>query len=620
MNMLKVVKKMFASSNIFAAAGVFLVIALLPACQTTQPGSSEKKISETVASVQSATKSITTMSGVKKMEVDLTGRVPHRRSSLQRAGRPLSNFVSKNFLGSDRCAICHELLTDKDGNDMSISNHWRSTMMANAAKDPLWQAKVSSEVSRNPALREVIEKKCTICHMPMAWQQFMASNPDKYIQIDDFLDRSSSLHEAAMEGVSCTLCHQVRDVNMGEKESFGGNITIDMDKGAPEREIFGPYRDVFQKLMIDSVGYSPVYGAHINDSAICATCHTLFTPYVDGEGNVLGEFPEQTPYLEWLHSEYAVPVSERRDIDSVGGKGILCQDCHMPHSKAGGVIVARYAPPEVTRKDHFSQHHFVGGNVFMLNILQDNGAALKLTASTDKLEDTKQRTILQLQSDTADVFFTGIDWDGRQLTASVEVDNKVGHKFPTGFPSRRAWLHFTVTDSEGKRVFESGRPMADGGIEGDAGEEGLQSFEPHYEIINSPDQVQIYETVMTDSDGKITWTLLRAAKYLKDNRLLPRGFAKDTASPDIAVYGTAASDNDFVGGSDQIVYQVDLNPEAAPFVVEVELLYTSVSNPFMKDLQKDNHTSPVRRFENLYERADKTPVSVAAAAVRLAFP
>ncbi len=618
--MFNVVKKMLARSNISAATGIFLLIALLTACQTTQSGSSEKEISKTAASVQPVTENLATNSDIEKIDVDLTDRVPRRRSSLKRPGRPLSNFVSKNFLGADRCATCHELLADKNGNDMSISNHWRSTMMANAARDPLWQAKVSSEISRNPALRKVIEKKCTICHMPMAWQQFMVSNPGKYIQMDDFLDRSSPLHEAAMDGVSCALCHQIRDVDMGKKESFGGNITIDMDKGAPEREIFGPYRDVYQKLMIDSVGYSPVYGAHVNDSAICATCHTLFTPYVDGKGNVLGEFPEQTPYLEWLHSEYGVPVSERRDIDSVGEKGILCQECHMPHSKAGGVIVARYAPPEVTPKDHFSQHHFVGGNVFMLNILQDNSAALELTASTDKLEDTRQRTIRQLQSDTADLFFTGVNWDGRQLRASVEIDNKVGHKFPTGFPSRRTWLHFTVTDSSGKRVFESGRPMADGSIEGDAGEQGIQFFEPHYEMISSPDQVQIYETVMTDSDGEITWTLLRAARYLKDNRLLPRGFVKETASPDIAVYGKAVSDPDFTGGSDQIVYLVDLDPEAAPFVVEAELLYTSVSNPFMNDLRKDNHTSPVRRFENLYERADKTPVSVAAAAVRFALP
>ena len=32
-------------------------------------------------------------------------------------------------------------------------------MMAHAAKDPLWQAKVESEVQENPALQAVIETK-----------------------------------------------------------------------------------------------------------------------------------------------------------------------------------------------------------------------------------------------------------------------------------------------------------------------------------------------------------------------------------------------------------------------------------------------------------------------------
>jgi hypothetical protein len=39
----------------------------------------------------------------------------------------------ENFVGSSRCAVCHELLTDSKGNDMSNAGHRRSTMMAKAA-------------------------------------------------------------------------------------------------------------------------------------------------------------------------------------------------------------------------------------------------------------------------------------------------------------------------------------------------------------------------------------------------------------------------------------------------------------------------------------------------------
>lgn len=62
----------------------------------------------------------------------------------------LTTFETDDFSGSGICAMCHSSLTDEAGNDVSNDAQWRSTMMANAAKDPLWQAKISSEVDRNP--------------------------------------------------------------------------------------------------------------------------------------------------------------------------------------------------------------------------------------------------------------------------------------------------------------------------------------------------------------------------------------------------------------------------------------------------------------------------------------
>ena len=48
----------------------------------------------------------------------------------------------------------------------------------------------------------------------------------------------------------------------------------------------------------------------------------------------------------------------------------------------------------------------------------------------------------------------------------------------------------------------------------------------------------------------------QATQYLKDNRLLPRGFDKGTAAAEIAVVGAAADDDDFVGGGDRVRYRV----------------------------------------------------------------
>lgn len=548
---------------------------------------------------------------------DLSQLSPMRTKQHYKPGLPLSDITLENFVGSSKCSFCHSDLTDKSGGDMSISNHWRSTMMANAARDPLWQAKVKSEIARNPHLAEVIEEKCVSCHMPMAYRQ-MKVLPGNYaleagVSIFDHLaSQESALHKAAMDGISCSLCHQIQDKGLGGKGTFSGKFFIDTDTPAPERKIFGPYKKTEPLTMQTSLGFNPVYGAQMNDSTLCATCHTLYTPYVDSKGDVVGEFPEQTVYLEWLNSIYGEPAGTRHEIGETKGSIRICQECHMPHSESGGVLIARPAPKEAEQKNHFSQHHFVGGNVFMLNILMDNPTVINVSAPTSKLEDTRNRTLSLLREKTADLSFSKLQNKGDKIKAVVKVESLVGHKFPTGIPTRRTWLHFTVVDGSGNIIFDSGRPLSDGSIMGNEADQDLDRYEPHYNQITSANQVQIYEAVMKNTDNEVTYTLLRGAGYLKDNRLLPKGFKQQNVNPDIAVYGKALEDNDFTSGSDTVTYVVPLNSAVGPFTVSTELLYSAVSLAFMKDLERDKSIKEVKRFSKFYDRADKMPVVVAA--------
>ncbi len=543
---------------------------------------------------------------------DVTAYYERPAPAQPRPGTGLATFVTDNFVGSGRCGVCHELLTDGRGNDMSITGHWRATMMANAAKDPLWQAKVSSEVSRNPGLKKVIEEKCTTCHMPMAWTQAYSGGKEQLLLEDGFLNPANRLHEAAMDGVSCSLCHQIRDENLGEKESFSGKFVIDTTKKPPDREIYGPYQEPLVEVMQKGVGYTPVFGSHTNDGALCATCHTLFTPYVDGAGKVAGEFPEQTVYLEWQNSDFGVNSTGRYDIGENPGAGKICQECHMPHAGEGGVYIARWSPAAAEPKDHFSQHHFVGGNVFMLNILQENIASLGLSASTEKFEDTLERTMLQLQHETAELSLAALERKKDELTVVLRVKNLAGHKFPTGIPSRRAWIHLTLADAAGAVVFESGRPLADGRIAANDADEDPGSYEPHYEEISREDQVQIYEGIMHNTDGEVTYTLMRAARFAKDNRLLPQGMDKATVQPVIGVYGNGLADPDFTGGSDRVIYRMKTVGHTGPFTLKARLLFTAVSYPFVRDLKRDRKLPEVKRFLELYRKADKMPQEIKA--------
>jgi hypothetical protein len=166
------------------------------------------------------------------------------------------------------------------------------------------------------------------------------------------------------------------------------------------------------------------------------------------------------------------------------------------------------------------------------------------------------------------------------------------------------WLNFKVTDSNNNVIFESGRINADGSITGadndeDADEDDMV-FEPHYELITSADQVQIYEPVMGDSDNQITYTLLRGAQYLKDNRLTPQGFDKFTVPSDIAVRGQAFDDDNFNQGSDEITYRVPVTV-SGELTVSVSLNYQTIGYGFLQDLYKDSQLEQVQTFKTMYD-------------------
>ena len=72
------------------------------------------------------------------------------------------------FAAAGICVICHQNNVDQANNDVSNGEYWRSTMMANAAKDPYYLAGVSINVARYPEYSAAIETKCSTCHMPMA--------------------------------------------------------------------------------------------------------------------------------------------------------------------------------------------------------------------------------------------------------------------------------------------------------------------------------------------------------------------------------------------------------------------------------------------------------------------
>jgi hypothetical protein len=159
-----------------------------------------------------------------------------------------------------------------------------------------------------------------------------------------------------------------------------------------------------------------------------------------------------------------------------------------------------------------------------------------------------------------------------------------------------------VTAADGRIVFESGKLNPDGSIAGNANDADPARYSPHFTRIATADQVQIFEPILGDSQGHVTTGLLSATQYLKDNRILPAGFDKSTASHDIAVQGEAAADSDFAAGSSTTHYAVSTNGAAGPFKVAAELIFQPVGFRWAHNLASFQASEP-QRFVQYFQQA-----------------
>lgn len=505
-----------------------------------------------------------------------------------------SVFKATHYAGASNCSSCHDGISDSQGNDVSINKAWESSLMANSARDPYWIAKVAAELDRHAAHADEINQACSRCHAPMAND---AANKDgAMIEIlgdAGVLNPSNSYFDHAMDGVSCTLCHQIDDDGLlGTDAGASGNYTVVQQLNRSDRPAYGSYVDPVGAFMLASVQFNPLYGAHMSESSVCASCHNLFTPTIDATTGALGisdqapGFPEQMIYTEWLSSAFAQEGPDARS----------CQDCHMPEAAGTVQIATRGA---TMQRAGFSRHDFLGANTVMQSILRDNREALGISVSADEFDASIARNRAFLATAAA-ISFDSNERVANTLFSQVRIENFTGHKLPSGFLSRRVFVHFVVADANGDIVFESGSLNADGSIPGADSDSNYTRYELHHDVIDSPEQVQIYEAVVADSNDDVTQSLLSAARYIKDNRLLPAGFAKFNAPATVQATGQAIDDDNFTAVSDIVNYQVELSG-TGPWQVKAELVYQPLAYPHLQELFTRSNLTEVEAFRNMVE-------------------
>lgn len=88
-------------------------------------------------------------------------------------------------------------------------------------------------------------------------------------------------------------------------------------------------------------------------------------------------------------------------------------------------------------------------------LLRDHADALRPDADAAAFDAVIARARAQLAERTATLELSAAR-AGDTLDVDVTLTNLTGHKFPSGYPSRRAFLRVTVRDAKDALVFTSG--------------------------------------------------------------------------------------------------------------------------------------------------------------------
>lgn len=523
------------------------------------------------------------------------------------------------FMTSTACASCHSTspsaaaLKDAAGRAVGPYDLWQASLMANAARDPLFRAEVSVEAAATPSLKVAIEAKCLSCHSPMATWNHTAAGSGTSLTLAS-LSRDDVRGQLALDGVSCSFCHAAAPVT-DPTATFNGNPQL-----SATRDMFGPHQNPYGTPMALRTAFQPVEGQHVMRSALCASCHTLTTSAHAPDGTPTGgSILEQSPYLEWRNSVFT------DEVPSPGPEARTCQGCHVPtDDQDGAPIRTRLARenggrdfPQLQERDPFGRHLFLGGNTLALQLLRDNAAELRPLAPTAAFDQAIALTRRQLRDSTARVSIAAPTRAGALLRVAVQVENLTGHKLPTGHPSRRMWLRLRVRDAQGGLVFASGEHDAEGRLIDMGGavlpaEQAGGAPLPHQDRVSDPARVQVWEAVMRDGAGDPTYLLLRGEGWWKDDRLLPRGWSATGPHAAATAAVGIGSDASFSGGADTVTYELQAPAAGGPYTIEATLLYQPYSPRFAAELFRWK-TPEVDALRDYWQAADKTPELLAEA-------
>ena len=282
------------------------------------------------------------------------------------------------------------------------------------------------------------------------------------------IPRSKALTFLSDEGVTCDVCHSVKEIRRPH-HGAGGNASLVLEEGDLR---YGPISDPTSTPAHESAGTD----LHAK-AEFCSACHTLTHPH---NGLVI-----ENTYEEWKKGPYAKA-------------GIQCQDCHMRTVEQALKVAETMKPlavPGLTAEEtkprpDVKAHLFVGANA--------NQKLLGLSASHAEAAEQRLKTAAKLA-----LRLPAGAKAGSTVELGVAVTNTAaGHAIPTSITElRQVWIDLRVTDAKGKEILRSGAVDDTGRVD--------------------PDAV-MYHSVLHDKDGKVTFKPWAAVKMVKEKLIGPK--------------------------------------------------------------------------------------------------
>jgi tetratricopeptide (TPR) repeat protein len=345
-------------------------------------------------------------------------------------------FLSpRSFYTAQYCGHCHQ----------EAYRQWRQSVHSNAFRNPWYLKNVNMLIDEKGVQ---FSRHCEGCHNPVA------------LLSGDLSQGMPKKRPFEDEGVTCSTCHSIVAADTtGTGSYIIGTPAVLVDaNGAP---ITGPVSDADILAHLDRHSKAvmrPLY----KTPEFCASCHKAAIPRSLDDYKWLRAF---TVYDEWQGASFSkqspLPFY-RKDVVS------NCQTCHM---------VREPLPQGVTEpgaKDgQLASHRWLGGNTLMSAYYKYDEQAQKLVAFLKNGPDGKgvfNVDIFGLEKESAaatsrdQVLVAPLGLSsfslapGETLVADVVIQNKgIGHSFvPEQRDFYEAWVDFTVKDSSGKVLAESG--------------------------------------------------------------------------------------------------------------------------------------------------------------------